>query len=103
MAGLKKQKKIDILSKLNNQKIRLKNNFSDIDTNDIYRCKVETKFNREVVIDGCKGVIDYSDQTITINVDKGIVTVDGVNLTLYSLEEGYVIIRGTICNISFRE
>ena len=100
---MKKHKKIDILSKINNNKIRFKNSFSDIDANDLLYCKIETKFNKEIIVDGCRGVIDYSDESISINVEKGIVIINGINLTLYSLEEGYVIIRGVILDISFRE
>lgn len=95
---MSKSKKINILKSAKKTKIILNQKLADIE---IIDCKLELLFNREITIEGCKGVIDYSDERISLNVDKGIVIIEGSNLCLHSFDENNVIIKGIFTNVGF--
>ena len=98
---MSKSKKINILKKARNAKIILNQKYPDIAALDVTECRLELRFNREIIIDGCKGVIDYSDQRISLNAEKGIIIIEGVNLSLQTFEDSYAVIVGTFTNIGF--
>ena len=98
---MSKSKKINILKKARNAKIILNQKYPDIAALDVTECRLELRFNREILIDGCKGVIDYSDQRISLNAEKGIIIIEGVNLSLQTFEDSYAVIVGTFTNIGF--
>ncbi len=95
------KKKLSVLKKANNIKLRFKGVLSDIDEIAVRGCKINLKFNKEAVVDGCKAVSDYGDNRITLNVDGGLIIFEGDNLFLYSFDSGCAIIRGTFSNINF--
>ena len=95
---MSKSKKINILKKAKNTKIILNQKFEDID---ITECKLELRFNREVMVEGCKGVIDYCGERISLNVDKGIIIVEGSGLHLHSFDDNCAIVKGVFTNIGF--
>lgn len=96
-----KHKKINILSRAKNTRIRLRGLSSNLTKNDITGCKIELRFNREAIIDGCRGVADYNETRICLNVDKGIIIIDGEGLYLFSFDEGSAIVRGKFESIGF--
>ncbi len=98
---MSKSKKINILKRARNAKIILNQKYPDIAALDVTECRLELRFNREIIIDGCKGVIDYSDQRISLNVEKGIIIIEGANLSLQTFEDSYAVIVGTFTNIGF--
>lgn len=98
---MSKSKKINILKKARNAKIILNQKYPDIAALDVTECRLELRFNREIIIDGCKGVIDYSDQRISVNAEKGIVIIEGTGLCLQSFDEHCAVIVGTFTNIQF--
>lgn len=93
-----KFKKINILKKAKKTKIILSEKLADVD---VTECKLELRFNREIMIEGCKGVIDYSSDRISLNVEKGIVLIEGSNLHLHSFEDSCAIIKGVFTNVGF--
>lgn len=62
---------------------------------------LEFSFNREVVIEGCKGVVHYSDELIRINTDKGLVSFEGRGLNLKCISFSAIIISGFILKVEF--
>lgn len=57
--------------------------------------------NRELVIEGCFGLVDYSSEMITIRTSKYCVTIYGRGLTLQYLEQTIVQIKGFITKLEF--
>lgn len=57
--------------------------------------------NREVVIEGSKGVLEYSDTKIRINTPLMILCFIGRNLNLKCISESALIIDGYITDVSF--
>ncbi len=45
-------------------------------------CNMQFSGNREVLIDGCRGLLEYGDEKIRINVGNGIVQLVGRGLEL---------------------
>lgn len=96
-----KNKKLKILKKARKVKMYLKNADCENIYSDLSLCKVQTLFNREVIIEGCKKVCEYSQEQIIFKVSKGSVTVYGENLNIYSFENEIAIIRGKIISLGF--
>lgn len=63
---------------------------------------IELNGNREAIIEGCQGVIEYGDTLISLNMGKLTVRVCGCGLTIISMQNGQTIIRGTITGVDFR-
>lgn len=61
----------------------------------------ELKGNKEIVIEGSKGVIEYTDELIRINTTIGLVCFRGRNLNLKCITSGELIINGFILSIEF--
>lgn len=57
--------------------------------------------NREVQIEGCKGVLEYDSCIIRINTGTMVVSFTGRNLNLKCLSPSSLIIDGFITNIEF--
>lgn len=63
---------------------------------------IELNGNREAIVEGCQGVIEYGDTLISLNMGKLTVRVCGCGLTIISMQGGQTIIRGTITGVDFR-
>lgn len=61
----------------------------------------EFSSNKEVVIEGSKGVIEYTDSLIRINTSIGMVCFSGRNLNLKCITSSELIINGFILNVEF--
>ena len=61
--------------------------------------KLQTIGNREVIIEGCKGVLHYQKDEIRLNVGTGEVRFWGENLSIPVLERNLVQIEGEIVRI----
>ncbi len=57
--------------------------------------------NRELSVEGCKGILQYEQEEIRLNVGSGQVKVLGRNLSIPVLERNYVQIEGFIIQIEF--
>lgn len=62
---------------------------------------IELFSNREAVIDGIKGVIEYNDCYIKLNIGKGAVEFWGTGLEISSLDINGLVISGNISKIEF--
>lgn len=57
--------------------------------------------NREVIIDGCYGIIEYSDCFISVNIGNCTLKFIGVDFSVPDYSESNITIRGIIKNIEF--
>ncbi len=62
---------------------------------------IELNSNREAVIDGCRGIIDYSETSVRINVGNGSVTFSGRELMIKTLTDKEAVIAGCISTVEF--
>ena len=57
--------------------------------------------NREVVIEGSRGVLHYSEEIIRLNTSIGLVSFEGRNLNLKCISSSELIINGFITKVEF--
>ncbi len=57
--------------------------------------------NREAVVDGCKGVLDYHENLIKLRVDGGTVVFSGTDLVILELSDGAARLKGKIASVEF--
>lgn len=58
--------------------------------------------NREASVDGCRGVVDYYDDRIKLNIKGGSVTFFGQDLRITSFTENSAVLSGRLQNIEFQ-
>lgn len=58
--------------------------------------------NSKVVLDGCKGVLEYSEESVCLNLSRGTIRFCGSGLCLRALNFEQAIINGQINTIEFR-
>lgn len=63
--------------------------------------KIEMLGNREIIIDGCKGVVEYSENNIKLSLGESVLSLSGDSLVIKSFDNSVVVISGQICEISF--
>ena len=70
---------------------------------DLYlnEAKIEMLSNREIIVDGCKGVIEYGENFIKLNIGELTLDIVGQNLIIESFDGGIAIIRGRFGEINF--
>lgn len=62
---------------------------------------IELTGNREAVIDGCAGIVQYDDDVIKLSTGKLIVCFFGNRLTIRTLTADQAVIEGEIVSIEF--
>ena len=62
---------------------------------------IELSGNREVLIEGSRGVLEYSPETVRINTSDMILSVFGRGLDLRCISESALIIDGFVTRIDF--
>ncbi|MBQ2903246.1 MAG: YabP/YqfC family sporulation protein [Clostridia bacterium] len=62
---------------------------------------IEISGNREAIIEGCQGVLEYNDNLIALNTGRLTVRICGCGLTIISMQNGQAIIRGTITGVDY--
>ena len=63
--------------------------------------KIEMLGNREIIIDGCKGVIEYDENLIKLNIGELSLGLMGDEMVIESFDGGVAIIRVKIIEINF--
>ena len=61
----------------------------------------ELNGNREVVVDGCRGIIEYDENIIKLNTGKMITKFLGRHLNIKCLTPDSLVIEGIITSIEF--
>lgn len=62
---------------------------------------IEACGNREIMVDGCKGVLEYNDCCVRLNTGRLIVRISGCSLTITMLRNGQAVICGDITGVDF--
>ena len=62
---------------------------------------IEISGNREVIVEGCQGVLEYGDSVIALNTGKLTVRVNGCDLTIVSMQNGQAVIKGIITGVDY--
>lgn len=57
--------------------------------------------NREVTLDGCKGILEYQSEIIRINTNRMVVVFKGRGLNIKCLTASSVVISGYITSVEF--
>jgi sporulation protein YqfC len=63
--------------------------------------KIEMLGNREIIIDGCKGIVEYEENLIKLSLGETVLSLSGVGLVITSFDSGIAVINGQIGEISF--
>ena len=62
---------------------------------------IEMNGNREIIVEGCQGVIEYGDSVIALNPGRLTVRICGCELSLISMQGGQAIIKGIITGVEY--
>lgn len=63
--------------------------------------QIELSGNREALVDGCRGVLEYDEGIVKLAVDKMSVCFTGRDLRLKALTRDTAVVTGFITNIQF--
>ena len=72
--------------------------FSDMFTDEP---RIEMLGNREIIVDGCKGVVEYDENTIRLSLGESVLSLCGSDLVIKTFDNDIAVISGQICEISF--
>ncbi len=87
------------MSRIKREKNQMKNKI----INEMFRDepRIEMTGNREIIIDGCKGVVEYTENNIRLSLGESIMSLSGDSLLIQSFDNDVVIISGQISDIDF--
>lgn len=84
---------------------KMKKRFEQISSlginNDLSSPHIELDSNKQVIIEGCKGIIEYDDKTTKLNCGRIILKISGSCLCLNNLTNGLVIVTGDVLSVEF--
>ena len=63
--------------------------------------RIELGGHREATVDGCGGVLEYTEEVVRIRYGRGVVKFSGAGLRLHSLAAKSLILSGKIQKIEF--
>lgn len=63
--------------------------------------QISLKGDREIIIDGCYGIIEYSDCLISVNIGNKTLKLIGIDFSISDYSESNITVHGTIKNIEF--
>lgn len=63
--------------------------------------KIEMLGNREIIVDGCKGVVEYGENLIKLNTENCVLSISGDGLVIKSYDGSVAVISGIITDITF--
>ena len=62
---------------------------------------IEISGNREVIVEGCQGVLEYGESAIALNTGRLTVRICGCELTIISMQNGQAVIKGIITGVEY--
>lgn len=89
-----KQKKEQLIKKVAEEL-----QFPDSAMTNTYR--IEFRGTTDVIVEGCRGIVEYRDDCIALNLGKRIISFSGKKLELENFLDGYVQIKGEITSTEF--
>lgn len=57
--------------------------------------------NRELLVDGCKGIVEYNDTLIRLHIPEGQLKVSGRELQIVCMSEDSLIVRGFLSGVEY--
>ncbi len=63
--------------------------------------KIELYGNREAVVDGCRGVLEYDETTIKLNMGKSRITFSGSGMLIRAYDKDHAEIEGSFSSVEF--
>lgn len=57
--------------------------------------------NRELLVDGCKGIVEYNDTLIRLHIPEGQLKVSGRELQITCMSEDSLIVRGFLSGLEY--
>lgn len=63
--------------------------------------QIELCGNREAVVDGCNGVLQYEDTVVRVGTGSMIIRFTGCDLCICNMQAGQIRITGTIAGVDF--
>ena len=63
--------------------------------------QITLKGNREIIIDGCYGIIEYSDCLISVNIGNSTLKLMGFDFCISDYTELNITVRGNIKSLEF--
>lgn len=63
--------------------------------------RIELTGNRQAVVEGCRGILEYDDGLIRLNTSSGVVRFVGRNLSMSCLTEDNAVITGTLLSVEY--
>lgn len=95
-------RKFEFGSQKKSEKVHLlgsKKDFFEVDT--LSGAHIEMFSNKEIVIEGCLGVLEYNEEYVKLNLGKGSMLLCGRDFDIYEFENKSIRICGFISNIEF--
>lgn len=63
--------------------------------------KIEITGNREISIDGCRGILEYDESVVRLNLGNMIIKITGAGLTIPSMAAEQTTVTGSIACVEF--
>ena len=99
---MNRKKRIPIKPKPIHPKIDLLGKFLDLPAGALQGgARIELMGNREAVVDGCRGVLEYDETVIKLHAGNSTVRFLGRGLTIDSFGEQQAVIKGHILSVEF--
>lgn len=63
--------------------------------------RIELNANREAVVEGCSGILEYSEEVIRLTTGKMVLRFSGRGLSINGMAQGYAVVTGNLLSIEF--
>lgn len=63
--------------------------------------KIEMLGNKEIIVDGCKGIVEYGENLIKLNTGELVIGFVGDEMLIKSFDSDMAVITGRIAEITF--
>ncbi len=77
------------------------NHISDTAKSTLNPLTVDLLSNKEALINGCRGIIEYSDCDVKVNCGSLIIAFEGSDLSIKALSVEEITVKGEILKIEF--
>ncbi len=62
---------------------------------------IEMQGNQEIIIDGCRGILEYDEDRIKLNAGSLVLSFGGSGLVIKTYSENQTVLTGEVMQISF--
>ena len=62
---------------------------------------IEMQGNREIIIDGCRGILEYDEDRIELNAGSLVISFQGSGLVIKTYSENQTVLAGEVVGIAF--